>query len=215
MEQELDLTKILKGHEGCELYSPVCGTAIFKAIYEDETMPILCESKVNKERYVTFSKKGKVYEVFEDAECVLFPSKDIRDWSRFEDHLLDDRISKIKTYEDACKELGVEPMNEECLLKWGFTRGEIAYRKLKVLAKAWNKVCDFVPDFEDDKQRKWFPILKNDSFAGMYICANTECDIDIPVCKKYGVRLYFKTSDIALRFGKQFTDLWNHTICEE
>lgn len=213
MEQELDLTKILKGHEGCELYSPICGTAIFKAMYEDEESPILCESKVNKGKYATFSKKGKIYEVFEDAECVLFPSKEIRDWSKFEDNLLNDRISKIKTYEDACKEIGVEPINEECLLKWGFSKGEIAYRKLKVIAKAWNKICNFVPDIEDDKQEKWFPVFKNDSYTGKPVCIDTDYNV-YPSYKKYGIRCYLKNSDIALKFGKQFTDLYNDYLPE-
>lgn len=213
MEQELDLIEILKGHEGCELYSTVYGNVIFKYIFSSGTNPILCEIKEHKGSKTTFTKQGKIHILYTDSECVLFPSKDIRDWSKFEDNLLNDRISKIKTYEDACKEIGVEPINEECLLKWGFAKGEIAYRKLKVISEAWNKIYNFVPDIEDDKQEKWFPIFKNDSYTGKPVCIDTDYNV-YPSYKKYGIRCYLKNSDIALKFGKQFNDLYNDYLPE-
>lgn len=50
-----------------------------------------------------------------------------------------DITKRVKTYADACAVLGIEPMNETVLAKLGFTKDEIAYRKLKTIAEALNE----------------------------------------------------------------------------
>lgn len=50
-----------------------------------------------------------------------------------------DITKRVKTYADACAVLGIEPMNEAVLAKLGFTKDEIAYRKLKTIAEALNE----------------------------------------------------------------------------
>lgn len=51
---------------------------------------------------------------------------------------------RVKTYEDACKVLGVEPINEQNAKAQGFRSDEIARRKLKLLpqhlTKAGNRI---------------------------------------------------------------------------
>ena len=51
-----------------------------------------------------------------------------------------DITKRVKTYADACAVLGIEPMNETVLAKLGFTKDEIAYRKLKTMPKPLTKV---------------------------------------------------------------------------
>ena len=81
MNENIDLTKILKDcPEGWKLYSPISGEVEFSAIEESEiySINVLCQK-----RRFTFSKEGYYYLEVEGAECVLFPSKDQRDWSKF------------------------------------------------------------------------------------------------------------------------------------
>jgi hypothetical protein len=54
---------------------------------------------------------------------------------------------RVKTYEDACAELGRQPYNEDALMKLGLTRNDIAYQKMVVIVEALNEgwktdVCD-------------------------------------------------------------------------
>lgn len=75
----IDLTEILKGCEGTKLYSPVFGECKLRTINEGLTFPIDVECRnANFE----FTKEGK-YAIYDDAEILLFPSKDQRDWSKF------------------------------------------------------------------------------------------------------------------------------------
>lgn len=81
MNENIDLTKILKDcPKGWKLYSPIGGEVEFSAIEESEIYSINVRCQKRK---FTFSKEGYYYLEVEDAECILFPSKDQRDWSKF------------------------------------------------------------------------------------------------------------------------------------
>ena len=83
MNENIDLTKILKAcPKGFELYSPLYGKVIFYGIAENSwKFPIDCTDY--KGSFISFTKEGCHYNTYSDAECVLFPSKDQRDWSKF------------------------------------------------------------------------------------------------------------------------------------
>ena len=81
MNEKIDLTEILKyGPVGWELYSSVLGEVSFKEITDDEDYPITvdCENWGSE----SFTAEGKLY-IKDNGECILFPSKDQRDWSKF------------------------------------------------------------------------------------------------------------------------------------
>ena len=82
MNENIDLTKILKDcPKGTELYSPVFGKVYFKEIRnDDDECPIVLTKGSNITAF--FTKKGFYYSDLGE-ECVLFPSKDLRDWSKF------------------------------------------------------------------------------------------------------------------------------------
>jgi hypothetical protein len=81
-QKPLDLTEILKNApEGFELYSAVYGKSTLVDVGSNDTYPIEMMSKRGACNYYT--KDGKLIDC-EDGECVLFPSKDNRDWSTFE-----------------------------------------------------------------------------------------------------------------------------------
>ena len=83
----MDLTKILKhAPEGVELYSTVHGEVKFERIDDDEDYPIITGKGMDPYTQSfcvqSFTKEGKFY-LYERGECVLFPSKDQRDWNKF------------------------------------------------------------------------------------------------------------------------------------
>lgn len=83
MNKNLNLVEILKdAPKGTKLWSPFCGECELVAVEGNYTYPILCKASDGKE--INFTKLGKYYDVFfKNGECVLFPSKENRDWSTF------------------------------------------------------------------------------------------------------------------------------------
>ena len=87
MNENLNLVEILKGcPKGTKFYSSIWGTVTFIEIVDNMTYPIRIKSynKTNGEGLTqSVAKDGKYYCAF-DGECTLFPSKDQRDWAKFE-----------------------------------------------------------------------------------------------------------------------------------
>ena len=82
MNENIDLTKILKDcPKGTKLYSTVHGEVEFQQIRIGFTYPIEINLKSNIIERVT--SDGKLFDDYDDGECILFPSKDQRDWSKF------------------------------------------------------------------------------------------------------------------------------------
>ena len=80
MNENVDLIKILKNcPRGFKLYSAVHGEVTFLSI-EDRKYPIGVLLK-NDDCKVHYSSSGKVCMSY--GECILFPSKVQRDWSKF------------------------------------------------------------------------------------------------------------------------------------
>ena len=81
MNENVNLTKILKNcPKGWKLWSPIFGEIEFYSIVEKARYPIMLSCKKG---IIWFSKDGLFDIENEGAECVLFPSKDQRDWSKF------------------------------------------------------------------------------------------------------------------------------------
>lgn len=82
MNENIDLTKILDGcPKGTEFYHTVYGTVFFDSIVLNSEYPIRFIIDKNLENSVT--KSGILLSDYK-GECVFFPSKDQRDWSKFE-----------------------------------------------------------------------------------------------------------------------------------
>ena len=80
-QPKLNLCEILRDcPNGTKLYSTVLGYVIFQGIVEGAVYPIVvsCENGVNED----FTADGKMFIDF-DGECCIFPSKEMRDWSKF------------------------------------------------------------------------------------------------------------------------------------
>lgn len=82
MDENLNLVEILKDCKcGTKLYSPALGEVDFVRISDDDiSFPIRVRARCG---IYTFSSQGRFCNM-EQGECLLFPSKDQRDWSKFQ-----------------------------------------------------------------------------------------------------------------------------------
>lgn len=83
METEINIVKILKDKpQGTKLYSSACGKCNLKEVDDKSFKISFYNSKFGfmngGEGYL--DKNGKLYD---DGECVVFPSKEMRDWRKF------------------------------------------------------------------------------------------------------------------------------------
>lgn len=117
-----------------------------------------------------------------------------------------DITKRVKTYADACAVLGIEPINEEIFTKLGFTKDEIAYRKLKTVIEALNE--GWRPDWSNRNEYKyWNWFVYSTSSAGFGYAYTTNAPAYTSTC--VGSRLCFKTRELAAYAGRQFEDLYN------
>ena len=78
MEEKINIAEILKGKSnGIRLYSPIFGECAFSFVREDTND--ICVKKHNGVKEF-FDSKGLYYNT---GEVMLFPSKEMRDWSKF------------------------------------------------------------------------------------------------------------------------------------
>lgn len=79
----MNIAEILKKcPKGIKLYSPVYGEVEFVKVKYGESYAIHC--CITKDGSLDrFTSDGCLYCDYPDAECVLFPSKDQRDWNKF------------------------------------------------------------------------------------------------------------------------------------
>lgn len=124
---------------------------------------------------------------------------------------------RVKTYEDACKVLGVEPINEQNAKAQGFRSDEIARRKLETIAAALNE--GWKPDWNNTDQYKYYPYFyiqenaKGKGSAGLS-CAPTYITASATTAA-LGSRLCFYASRLARYAGNQFTDLYEQILIEK
>ena len=119
MNENIDLTKILDGCPvGTKLYSTTHGIVTLQTVEKNKII-------VSDYRYCTidYSKEGRYcpHIYGETGECTLFPSREVRDWSKFErfwDKPKKERFDP-KTFKPFDKVLGfyeVEGGSWECAL---------------------------------------------------------------------------------------------------
>lgn len=83
MEIKINITTILKNKpKGTKLYSTVHGKCTLEAITDEIFKINFCTSKfgLTQSGECILIKFGNMYD---DGECVIFPSKEMRDWSKF------------------------------------------------------------------------------------------------------------------------------------
>lgn len=116
----------------------------------------------------------------------------------------EDLTKKVKTFEDACALKGVAPGS---VTSSNDTKDEAAYKKLKVIAEVLNG--GWCPNWQDGSEYKYYPYF-NDYKPGSgfsYLdCFYAFAGTDV------GSRLCFRTKELAIYAGKQFTDIYNEFL---
>lgn len=116
---------------------------------------------------------------------------------------------RIKTFEDACAELELYPEDVIAGFQETASKDEIAYRKLKIIAKALNE--GWKPDWTDSNQYKYFPWLEYSRSGSGFVFSGTDC-ARTAAYAAIGSRLCFKSKELALYIGEQFIDLYNEYL---
>jgi hypothetical protein len=116
---------------------------------------------------------------------------------------------KVKTFEDACAVLGLDPKNLPAVdnLPEKDRRSIIAYYRLTVIIRALNEGWE--PDFSNWNEWKywnWFYIESDGANAG-FACAGTHCAASHSAAH-IGSRLCLKTRERATYAREQFRDLY-------
>ena len=136
---------------------------------------------------------------------------------------------RIKTFEDACREIGIdaEAWNRD-KISLGLEPDVLAFLKLRIIVKALNEGWE--PRFTEDECRyyPWFILYTGEeynkldeeeksrvvyrlnysayAFGGVsYAVAHSDSSFAYAFI---GVRLAFKTSELAAYCGRQFLDIW-------
>lgn len=238
--RELDLVEKLKdAPNGTELWTPICGKCFLKeAVDKPWKFPITVIVKNTGEEDIelSFRRDGGFTENSE-AECLLFPSKENRDWSTFK---VEKKpiIERIKTFNDALKELGSDHPYVKAyqgikdIIDYEKNRDAVAYLKLRIIAAALNE--GWQPQFTNNEVRyyPWFSFLTKDEYENVggeekkrkygkhrvlrsgssnssYGFVNVFAYYGSASSNSnFGARLAFKTRELAEYAGEQFFDIW-------
>lgn len=113
MNEKINLIEILKDcPKGTKLYSPLVGEVEFKGInYDCEAYPIDVLYGLTG---LYFTKEGLYYADGKDGECMLFPSRDQRDWGKFKLEKPNKTKFDPKTLQPFDKVL----VRDECYERW-------------------------------------------------------------------------------------------------
>lgn len=136
---------------------------------------------------------------------------------------------RIKTFEDACREIGIdaEAWNRD-KISLGLEPDVLAFLKLRIIVKALNEGWE--PQFTEDECRyyPWFILYTREEYNKLdeeeksrVVCrSNYYADAlgGVSYASAFydssgaganiGVRLAFKTSELAAYCGRQFLDIW-------
>lgn len=116
---------------------------------------------------------------------------------------------RVKTYEDACAELGRQPYNEDALMKLGLTKNDIAYQKMVVIVEALNE--GWKPDVCDSSVYRWYPWFRPNGSPSSFAFVGSSYDSEFAFAGS-GSRLALKSEELANYCGIQFLELWKEII---
>ena len=123
-----------------------------------------------------------------------------------------DTSKKITSYEDACKVLNIQPINEEVFNAFPKEdqRSMLAYHKLTVITRALNN--GWKPNWDDQNEWKYYPLFRYVNAGLSYATTANSATITSAVI---GSRLCFYASRLARYAGNQFTDLYEQILIEK
>ena len=162
MNENLNLVEILKDcPKGTKLYSPPFGDVELTKVFQDDSkFPIRFKQRNNVESFV--NNDGRM---FEGGECMLFPSKDQRDWSKF--------MNKQSETEELCE--------SQEITKWAYISDPLPKQSKfdpKTL-QPFDKVLVRDNDVVDWKVQLFSRIIEDEEYYP-YVCINESYKYCIP-----------------------------------
>lgn len=142
---------------------------------------------------------------------------------RIEEREYEDITNRVKSYADACKVLGIEPMDEDSMKAHGFRPDEIARRQLETITEALNE--GWKPNWADTDEYKFYPWFyievsevqtegaAHSATAGLS-CAHSHNAASNSLAY-LGSRLCFHDRETARYAGRTFTDLYAQILIEK
>ena len=127
-----------------------------------------------------------------------------------------EKLEQLKTFEDACKILGLDPGKVSPDFT-GYPKQDVksmqAHAKLVIVARAANKLDndgkEWIPDFSDWNQTKYEIWFEYDGGSSAF----RYCDyVFWGTLSVVGSRLCFKSRAVAKYIGNQFIDLYNEYL---
>jgi hypothetical protein len=113
-------------------------------------------------------------------------------------------MDQVKTYEDACKLLGIDPQERLPFEDPGSKDDAAinAYAKIFIISKALNE--EWTPDWKNSSQPKYYPWFDMQAGSGFSYdgCVNSRSGSCV------GSRLCFKSRELAEYAGKQFLSIY-------
>lgn len=125
-----------------------------------------------------------------------------------EEREIKDPAELVPNYDAALKYLGVKAPTitmDGCSID---LKPAEAFIKLCTIAKAWNRIDGFVPDFSNGNQWKCYPWFEYRKDAAGFVYAITYRTATTATAA-IGSRLCFATRNRAEQFGRMFQDLYN------
>ena len=117
---------------------------------------------------------------------------------------------EIKSYEDACKVLGIQPISENAVAAFPKEdrKSMLAYHKLTIIARAING--GWKPDWNDRTQYKYYPVFFYENAGLAYANANYSASV---TTASIGSRLCFQTEAMSDYAAATFADLYTDFYC--
>lgn len=151
------------------------------------------KEQAEKEAKILSEKLGKETYILEAIASVLVEN---------------DITKRVDSFEKACEYLEIKHAFACCPSDNKHHKAMVSLFKLVTIAEAWNKADDFVPDYSNRNQYKYYPWFQYNDKAAGFVYAHTTNSATAATAF-VGSRLCFKTESRAKQFGEQFIDLWN------
>jgi hypothetical protein len=113
---------------------------------------------------------------------------------------------KVKTYEDACKVLGINPENLPLVehLPEKDRKSIVAFYRLTIITRALNEGWE--PDFSDCNQLKYWNWFYIGAYAGFAVASTANAASNTSAC--ISSRLCFKSEELATFARENFRDIY-------
>lgn len=156
MNENLNLCEILKDcPAGTKFWSSVWGDVFFERVnevgddYDEDLPPILLSAR---HCTIRLYANGKVYDL-EDAECIIFPSKDQRDWSKFKTPIKKFDPKEFKPFDKVLVRDGGEFKWHPSFLERIVKQSSGGYSAVELIARCRWKMC--IPYNDETKCLSW------------------------------------------------------------